>query len=223
MLNILPTKEEQHVEKLLERVRVAKKLGQLKKLRYWAGAYLKSLDARRAAVQTANRRRKLSDRLDTATVRKIAAGLDAWKGTDEPVVAHLEKKDSTPVSFRTYMAFGIENKAPLIAETMLAMALQAVPKLGDIVAYGDNCLLMAKEESDVVTMMKALETAFQAHPVGLLKPKRKLFKPGEPIDFLGHRLIPHHGKIRIEPSQKRMTCRDVLTKLARSDSVPVLL
>jgi hypothetical protein len=86
---------------------------------------------------------------------------------------------------------------------MLAIALQAVPKLGYIVAYGDNCLLMAKEESDLVTMMKALETACQAHPVGLLKPKRKLFKPGEPIDFLGHRLIPHHGKIRIEPSQKR--------------------
>jgi Reverse transcriptase (RNA-dependent DNA polymerase) len=93
--------------------------------------------------------------------------------------------------------------SPLIAEIILAIALQAVPKLGDIVAYGDNCLLMAKEENDVVTMMKALETAFQAHPVGLLKPKRKLFKPGEPVDFLGHRLIPYHTKIRIEPLQKR--------------------
>jgi hypothetical protein len=62
---------------------------------------------------------------------------------------------------------------------------------------------MAKKESDVVTMMEALETALQAHPVGLLTPKRKLFHPGEPVDFLGHRLIPQPGgKIRIEPSQE---------------------
>jgi hypothetical protein len=93
--------------------------------------------------------------------------------------------------------------SPFIAETMLAIALREVPNLGDIVVYGDNCLLMAKKESDVVTMMEALETALQAHPVGLLTPKRKLFHPGEPVDFLGHRLIPQPGgKIRIEPSQE---------------------
>ncbi len=58
--------------------------------------------------------------------------------------------------------------SPLIAETMLALALSEVPKLGDVVAFGDNCLLMAKEANDMVTMTEALETAFQAHPVGLL-------------------------------------------------------
>jgi hypothetical protein len=90
-----------------------------------------------------------------------------------------------------------------IAETMLAIALREVPKLGDIVAYGDNCLLMAKEASDVVTMTEALETAFQAHPVGLLTPKRKVFEPGEPIDHLSHCLTPQpSGKPRIDPSQK---------------------
>ena len=93
--------------------------------------------------------------------------------------------------------------SPFIAETMLAIALREVPKLGDIVAYGDNCWLLAKEESDMVAMMKALETAFQAHPVGLLTPKRKMFHPGQPLEPLGHCLTPQSGgKIRIEPSQK---------------------
>ena len=41
----------------------------------------------------------------------------------------------------------------------------------------------------------------QTHPAGSLRPKIKgLFRPGEPIDFLGHRLIVHHGSVKIEPS-----------------------
>jgi hypothetical protein len=331
MLNIQPTKEEQHVAKLLTRIRIAKELGHHKKLRHWTGVYLNSFHAKLAAVQRANGRRKLSNRLDTATVRTTAADLDAWEGTDERVLVHRKPKASNPGSFRTYMAFGIENRAlqylvlplfeqvadvapyqylvknggthaaikhvvkamstgpvwaveidvvdcypsfdgkklkdllpipeevtdnllisehlnlkggnfagitksgpfgpagdpkapmtldgmlaaarqgipqgsavsPFIAETMLAIALREVPKLGDIVAYGDNCFLLAKKESDMVTMIEALESAFKAHPVGLLTPKRKLFHPGEPVDFLGHRVIPQPGgKIRIEPSQE---------------------
>jgi len=93
--------------------------------------------------------------------------------------------------------------SPFVAETMLAIALREVPELGDKVAYGDNCLLMAKNETDMVTMMQALETAFKAHPVGLLTPKRKLFHPGQRVEFLGHYLIPQSdGKIRIEPSEE---------------------
>ena len=330
MQNIQPTKEEAHVAKLLTRIRIAKELGQVKKLRHWTGAYLNSFHAKLAAVQRANRRRKLSDRLDTAAVRTIADGLDAWQGTHEPVLVHRKPKTSNPDSFRTYMAFGIQNKAlqylvlplleqvaciapyqytvrgglhasikhvvkamstgpvwaveidvvdcypsfdgkklkdqlpipkevtenvlisehlnlkggilsgiaksdpfgpagdpkasvtlegvlaaarqgipqgsavsPLIAETILAIALREVPKLGDIVAYGDNCLLLAKNESDMVTMTEALETALKAHPVGLLTPKRKRFLPGQRVEFLGHYLIPQpDGKIRVEPSEE---------------------
>ena len=55
----------------------------------------------------------------------------------------------------------------------------------------------------MVTMMQTLETALKAHPVGLLTPKRKLFHPGQPVEFLGHRLtLQSSGKIRVEPSQK---------------------
>jgi hypothetical protein len=327
---IKSTKEEEHVADLLKHVRIANELGQLRKLKYWTRVYLNSFDARYAAVQKANRQRKIGHRLDEASVRVVATRLNAWRGTDEAVLVHAKRKSSNPSSFRTYMAFGIENSAlqylvlklleqiadtdpcqytirggmhaavkhvakvmstgplwavevdvidcypsfdgeklkdllpvpkevsgnvlisehlnlnggnithitksgpfgpaggpkasmtlegmlaaarrgipqgsamsPLIAETVLAIALREVPDLGDKVGYGDNTLLMAKEASDMVTMLEALESAFQGHPVGLLKPKRKLFEPGQPVEFLGHRLIPQScGKIRIEPSQK---------------------
>ena len=330
MPNIQPTIQEEHVADLLKHVRVANELGQLRKLRYWTGVYLNSFDARYAAAQRANRRRNIDDRLDEASVRTVATRLNAWKGTDEAVLVHAKRKSSNPASFRTYMAFGIENSAlqylvlrlleqiadiapcqytirggmhaaikqvakvmstgplwavevdvidcypsfdgkklkdllpvpeevsgnvlisehlnlkggnianliksgpfgpaggskasmtleemlaaarrgipqgsavsNLIAETVFAIALREVPDLGDKVGFGDNTLLMAKEASDMVTMLEALESAFQGHPVGLLKPKQKLFKPGQPVEFLGHRLIPQSsGKIRIEPSEK---------------------
>jgi hypothetical protein len=86
---------------------------------------------------------------------------------------------------------------------MLAIALREVPKLGEKIAYGDNCLLMAKKESDVVTMTQALVSALEAHPVGRLRPKLKVFEPGQPVEFLGHSLTPKAGgKVRIEPSPK---------------------
>lgn len=66
----------------------------------------------------------------------------------------------------------------LIAEMMMAIALRKVPDVGNVVGYGDNTLLMAKEEGFVVTMLKALEAALKAHPVGLLTPKLKTFAPG---------------------------------------------
>jgi hypothetical protein len=75
MMNIQPTKVELHVTKLLERIRCANELGRHEERRHWIGAYLNSFHAKRAAVQRANRRRKLHDRLDTATVLEVAAGL----------------------------------------------------------------------------------------------------------------------------------------------------
>jgi Reverse transcriptase (RNA-dependent DNA polymerase) len=323
---IKPTKEEEHVEQLLKRIRVAKELGQGKKLKHWVRVYLNSYDANYLAVRRANGQLKLDRRFDKAELRAIAGRLDAWKGTKEEVLVHLKRKPSNPNYFRIYMAFGIENRAlqylvlrlleiladlvpyqytirggvpaaikhvanamstgpmwaveldvndcyqsfdgnklpsllslpkevsecvliskylhrvpgniayhfgstgddpgdpvsleetlvaarqgipqgsaasPLIAETMLAMALREVPDLGVKVAYGDNSLLMANEESDMVTMMEALRSALKAHPVGLLWPKCKMFKPGEPVEFLGHCLTPKAGgKVRIDPSPK---------------------
>jgi hypothetical protein len=52
-----------HVGKLLKRIRIANEVGRRKELPHCTRAYLNSFDARLAAIQRANRRRKLGDRL----------------------------------------------------------------------------------------------------------------------------------------------------------------
>ena len=73
---------------------------------------------------------------------------------------------------------------------MVAIALKQVPTLGVIIAYADNILLLAKTKSDRDSMTKALLAAFEAHPVGRLRLSPRTFAPGEPVEFLGHRLTP---------------------------------
>jgi hypothetical protein len=88
--------------------------------------------------------------------------------------------------------------SPIVAEAMVAIALKAVPPLGVIIAYADNVLLLAKVKSDVDGMTKALLAAFEAHPVGRLRLSQRRFSPGEPIEFLGHRLTPFKEDVTIE-------------------------
>jgi hypothetical protein len=90
----------------------------------------------------------------------------------------------------------------IVAEIVLALSLNAVPPLGMVFAYADNVLLLAATESNAVAMKKALWSALEAHPVGRLRPKAKLFGIGEPIDFLGHRLSRVNGKVRIAPTPR---------------------
>jgi hypothetical protein len=94
--------------------------------------------------------------------------------------------------------------SPLVAETMLAIALRQIPDgVGHSVVFGDNCLVMAKEEGDVVQIVKALGGALEHHPAGRLWPKIESFRPGETINFLGRSFTPQAGgKIRITPSPK---------------------
>ena len=73
-----------------------------------------------------------------------------------------------------------------------------VPSLGVIIAYADNILLLAKTKSDRDSMTKALLAAFEAHPVGRLRLSPRTFGPGEPVEFLGHRLTPCEEGVRIE-------------------------
>ena len=90
--------------------------------------------------------------------------------------------------------------SPLIAETMLSSALAQVPLIGYMAGYADNTLLMATSECSVVTMYLALKSALEAHPVGRLRLRKRMFSPGEPIDFLGHRLTKQGGLVRISPT-----------------------
>jgi hypothetical protein len=94
--------------------------------------------------------------------------------------------------------------SPLVAEAMIAIALENIPNLGVNIAYADNVLLLAKSESDVVSMTEALLAALKAHPVGRLRPRRKVFKPGQPIRYLGHVLSPLNDLVRIDPSERKL-------------------
>jgi hypothetical protein len=91
-----------------------------------------------------------------------------------------------------------------VAEMMLALSLNQVPKIGNVFGFGDNSLLMSTNEMDAVSMKKTLCSALYAHPVGCLWPSIKLFSPGTPVDFLGHRLTPKKDGIHIEPKPRNV-------------------
>jgi hypothetical protein len=84
----------------------------------------------------------------------------------------------------------------------LASAIYSIPKVGVVVAYADNILLLATSKDDVVSMSKALWSALKAHPVGPFQPKPKRFDAGQPIEFLGHVLTLKNGFVRVDPSER---------------------
>jgi hypothetical protein len=92
-----------------------------------------------------------------------------------------------------------------------------VPATGVIVSYADNILMLAKSRDDVVSMANALRCALKAHPAGPLQPKRKLFDPGQPLEFLGHKLTVKMKGVRVEPDDhnlQKFKCR-VTSELAK--------
>jgi hypothetical protein len=85
-----------------------------------------------------------------------------------------------------------------IAEALLAPTLHLISKIGVVVAYADNILLLAKTKEDVVAMSNDLRSALKAHPVGPFEPKMKPFDAGQPIEYVGHKLTLKKGLVHIE-------------------------
>jgi hypothetical protein len=113
--------------------------------------------------------------------------------------------------------------SPFIAEAVLSTTLYQIPKIGVVVAYADNILLLAKSKGDVVSMSKCLGSALEAHPVGPLYSKMKCFDPGQPIEFLGHKLTAKNGLVQIEPDDdnlEKFTNR-VASELAYLNKTPL--
>src|SRR6266581_3761714 len=89
--------------------------------------------------------------------------------------------------------------SPILAEMLLAPVLHQLPSGGEVVAYADNILVLAKNESDADAMTESLEIALKKHPAGHLWPKTKCFPPGGPIEFPGHLTAGDDG-LRIQPT-----------------------
>jgi hypothetical protein len=93
--------------------------------------------------------------------------------------------------------------SPLAVEMLLAPVFSQLPAAGSAIGYADNFLVMAKTENEAVSMTYSLWSALKAHPAGQLRPKEpKIFEPGKPIQFLGHRLRRHYGSVQIDPSEE---------------------
>jgi hypothetical protein len=112
----------------------------------------------------------------------------------------------------------------LAVEMLLAPLFEPPPWGGTAIGYADNFLAMAKEENDVRLMTSAFWSALEAHPAGQLRPKQpRIFKPGTPIEFLGHILKLINGAVRIDPSRRNTekfeaTLRDGLRKIEACNS-----
>ena len=88
----------------------------------------------------------------------------------------------------------------IVAEMLLASLFKTLPNVGVAIGYADNTLLMATNKTDLLTITEAFRSAVKAHPAGLLRPKIKgTSNPGDPVDYLGYRLTPVGGKVKIEP------------------------
>jgi len=108
-----------HLGVLLRRVREASRFTERT---YRIRKYLGSYHARLHATFEAFDAMKTEDRPDPAKLESIANGLDAWKGTKEPVLEHRIPKDS-PGEYRTVLEFGIENRALqyLVRDVLIAV------------------------------------------------------------------------------------------------------
>jgi hypothetical protein len=114
--------------------------------------------------------------------------------------------------------------SPLIAECLLAPAYHQLSGAGQVVGYADNTLIMGTTKGGVSSTYQSLWAAFMAGSAGQLRPnKPKQFKPGDPIEFLGHRLRLVKGAVWIEPNPVNLKAFEsnvgrALSDIRRSDT-----
>jgi hypothetical protein len=93
--------------------------------------------------------------------------------------------------------------ASIAVEMLLAKPLKSLPTVARVICYADNMLVMAKTKEDAASVPSALWSALKAHPIGHLKPKLKSQStPGQPFDFLGHRITRVKTSVNIVPTPK---------------------
>jgi hypothetical protein len=120
-VNCTTNRAERHVAKMLSRAASAHRNGEQKRFRHHSSAYLNSYDARLMAVQQAYEALRPNCRPAIGTLPALAAALDPWSGTNEPVRVSVKPKKNG--DYRILSDFGITNRAlqylvsPLIKAT----------------------------------------------------------------------------------------------------------
>ena len=95
--------------------------------------------------------------------------------------------------------------SPLAVEMLLASLYVQLPATGVSVGYADNFLALGKGEKEAVAISSAFGCALKAHPAGHLVPNiPKSFGPGQPVEFLGHRLQRCQGAVKIDPTAENV-------------------
>jgi Reverse transcriptase (RNA-dependent DNA polymerase) len=94
--------------------------------------------------------------------------------------------------------------SPFVAEALLSPTLYQIPKIGVIVAYADNILLLAKTKGDAASMTETLGRVLKTHLAGPFYSKTKSFDAGQPIEFLGHKLTLKANAVHIEPDDQNL-------------------
>src|SRR5436853_7917049 len=89
----------EHVDTLLNKLRIAVEQGKLKRIRHLTCQYLNSFDAKCVAVERAYKKIELHRRPDASELKNIAQRLDPWKGSPEEVIVHYKPKRSNPDDF----------------------------------------------------------------------------------------------------------------------------
>ena len=120
-VNCTNNRAERHVAKMLSRAASAHRNGEQKRFRHHSSAYLNSYDARLMAVQQAYKALRPNCRPAIGTLPALAAALDPWSGSNEPVRVSVKPKKNG--DYRILADFVITNRAlqylvsPLIKAT----------------------------------------------------------------------------------------------------------
>jgi hypothetical protein len=102
---------------------------------------------------------------------------------------------------------GIPQGSPvssLICEALLTDPIEQAMNHATLAQFGDNIVIVSESQVGVELTMKTLRTALASDPIGLPSVKAKTYRPGQPFDFLGHRLSPISGTVVTEPSSSNV-------------------
>ena len=142
-----------HERKLRRKIAKAHAAGRPKETAHWTRRYLESFDARLVATKIASRQLKPHLRPPKAALADIAANLDPWRGSDEPVIVHFKPKAENEHDFRPIMDFRIAHRA---LQYLIRQVLSAQADL-----HPNQYALQGGTHAAIGAVMKAMEIGYR--------------------------------------------------------------